>query len=362
MITLVRGGKMISTIIRWALSRAVALSLVVFGFTMIPSAANADTQVPPPAPVPHDYCGAGDELYIPSAENGSYYRDAVNYDASLAEGAYHPTGGNAYVKIIAEYMVVGPDGWAYNEQHVFEYTFDTSAPNGCAEALDTGKVEVGACNQSTGLTQLTVSLTNTDDTSEIPRNGVGLLAYGTGAAVLSVPVTRDRVLDGQTASWTGGQDASLPVYPGHYVGEFMNMSPHQVLVRDVKFTVPACGSYPLIENDGSSGDSAGGSTGDSTDGSTVLPRAKLKLVKCRTGRVRATFNNKRGNAAARVKLSKKPIGGKAVSRTYKVKAGSVLPVFSSGSNAVFKAFAWNGKTKRWVKRDRLRTPLRSRCG
>jgi hypothetical protein len=339
---------MFSTIIRWALTRLAALSLVVFGVSMVPNAAHG-AEVPPPAPTFLDYCGALDEAYIPVAENATYYRDVVNYDAALAEGTYHSVAGATYVKIIAEYVVIGDDGWGYTKQQVFEHTFDTSAPNGCAQAQDTGAVAVGACDQSTGRTQLTISVTNEDDLTEIPHDWIEFLVTGGGGA-MSIPITTGKLLDGQTVAWTGGLDVAYPFYPGYYVGQFMTMKPHRVIVSDVKFTVPACGDYPLV------------GSGDNSGGSAALPTAKLKLVKCKTGRVKATFNNKRGTAVARVKLSKKRVGGKAVSRTYKVKPRSVLPVYSSGNNTVFKAFVWNAKTKKWVKRDRLRTPLQSRCG
>lgn len=342
---------MISKINRWILFRLVALSLVILGLTMMPNVASA-TEVPPPSPTQWERCGTVyDEVFIPVAENVAYYRDIVNPDASLAEGAYHRTGGAAYVKIIAEYMVVGSDGWGYNKQQVFEFTFDTSAPDGCPQATDSGNVVVGACNPTTGRTQITINFTNKRDSSGYPIEWVELMLYGSSGIAGSFPVTRGVVLDGETVSWTGGLDADYPIYPSHFVGEFMTFNPHRSLLKDVKFTVPACGGYPLVEPDG------GGSTG----GSSASPTAKLKLVTCNTGRVRATLNNRKVGSQSRFKLVKDPVSGKTVSRTYKVKPRSLKKVYQSGSNAVYKVF-YKAKTKRWVKLDRLRAPSRSRCG
>lgn len=331
----------------------VVLSLVVFGFSMMPNAAQASTDVLPPAPTQEERCGtAYDELFIPVAENATYFRDVVNYDASLQEGAYLSVAGATYVKIIAEYMVVGPDGWAYNKQHVFEYTFDTSAPNGCVQAADTGRVDVGACDNNSGRTTITITYTNTPEAGGQFVDRVELLAYGSSGIVWSIPVTLGRVLDGQTVSWTGGLDSTYPVYPSHYVGELMTFNPHRVLVSNVKFTVGACGDYPLVEPDD------GGSTG----GSSASPTAKLKLVKCVTGRVRGTLNNQKLGSPTRFKLVKDPARGKTVSRTYKVKPRSLKKVYQSGTNSVYKVFFYKTKTKRWVKLDRLRSPSQSRCG
>lgn len=351
MITLVRGGKMISTIIRWVLTRVVALSLVVLGLTMMPNAASAQ-EVPVPAPTFVDRCGtAQDEAFIPTSDVAGYYRDVVNYDFPLRENHPHLSGGAAYVKIIAEYTAYDSSGAGYLKQEVFEYTFDTSSPNGCQQALDTGSVAVGVCDPSTGRTQITITFTNTRDATGIYPEWVELLAYGSSGIAVSIPVTRGRVLDGETVSWTGGYDSEYPIYPSHFVGEFMTFNPHRSLLKDVKFTVPACGQYPLVEPDD------GGLAG----GSSAKPTAKLKLVKCVTGRVQATLNNRKIGSLSRFKMVKAPMGGKSTSRTYKVKPRALKKIYVSGTNTVYKVF-WKSKAKGWIKLDRLRAPSRSRCG
>lgn len=330
----------------------LASLIVVFGVVMVPSAAQAQ-EVPVPATTIVDRCGAAlDEIFVPMSDAAAYYRDVVNYDYPLVENSYHSSGGAAYVKIIAEYTAYDSNGVGYLKQEVFEHTFDTSAPDGCPQAPNTGSVTVGACNPDTGGTQITVRFTNTAEPAGYPVDSAHFMGEGSGGNAWNIVVSQGRVEDGATVTWTGGQSLDQPVYPGHYVGFFSTANLHNVLVDNVPFTVPACGTrlFP-----GSGGIGTGG-------GSMARPAAKLKLVNCQTGRVRATLNAGKVGPLTRFKLEKKVPGrAKPISRTFKVKPGARKKVYARGTNTVYKVFYKKTK-KRWVKLDRLRTPPQSRCG